>query len=69
MTILLCVVTLVAVLWIAAPRKLPDFETPWCGATKGGYYRCHRPLGHEGPHLCDDLTGAVEWTEEARHEA
>lgn len=34
-----------------------------CGAIYEDYYRCHLPVGHEGPHLCDDLGGVFTWTD------
>jgi len=62
--VFLCVMVVVTVLWVVTPKKLPDFPYPWCGATsRAGYYRCHRPVGHEGSHLCDDPTGVVEWSD------
>ena len=63
MGILLVIVVLATVLLVVTPRKMPDLQPPWCGATKDGYYRCHEPAGHMGPHVCDDLTGEVTWTD------
>jgi len=54
----------IGLLLLTSPKDLPPMPYPWCGVTtKKGYYRCHRPKGHQGHHSCDDMSGEFTWTD------